>query len=69
MRKQDLKGKTQEVPANLVSIVTKDFKRSQKGPNWKGFQLSRDQKDQRLGEGWVDLTVGLREIMKEKDSR
>ena len=37
MRKQDLKGKTQEVPANLVSIVTKDFKRSQKGPNWKGF--------------------------------
>lgn len=31
------KAKTKEVPVDLVSIVTKDFLKSQKGPNWKGF--------------------------------
>lgn len=55
------KAKTKEDLADLVSTVTEDFLKSQKGPNWKEFWLSRNQKDQGQGERWVDLAVGVRE--------
>lgn len=37
VRKQDLKGKTKEVPADFVSTVTQNFLKSHKGTNRKGF--------------------------------
>lgn len=51
------KAKTKEVLADLVSTVTKDFLKIQRGPNWKEFWLFRDKKDQGLGERRVDLAV------------
>lgn len=37
LRKQDLKGKTKEIPADDVSTVNQGVFKSQKDTNWKNF--------------------------------